>query len=408
MVDDGPGWQNVECQDCGTTLPGDPKPSMLPQDPSTDAGNIVCEESRPCRLPGSGTSSGQGASRGRGLRSGSRRPARWPARPARPEASGFSNDTCSASSRRAGRGRTARGARRPHQPTGFQVLPGVRLSPPVQDDAAAREDRRAVPRVRWIEEETPTSSRAVLRDGPGRGTRADRRPPYHAGGWMTEISRRSGRPSGGAAIECMARIHRLDPEARGFSFLARPSSARRPSAAARPTTSATSNGRARAPGADDRARSRGCGNEADDRARCFSGATPHREHHLRRPSAAAVLDWEMVTPGAAEEWTRWTILRRSPHRRGDGPARPRGLPEQTEETVDATRPLTGFRVKSLTLLAGVRGLPVRRHHGAHRPADGALRGDDTPSRAAPFELDNNGHAAPGAAPRAPPPDAAPA
>ena len=44
MVDDGPGWQNVECQDCGTTLPGDPKPSMLPQDPFDDAGNIVCEE----------------------------------------------------------------------------------------------------------------------------------------------------------------------------------------------------------------------------------------------------------------------------------------------------------------------------------------------------------------------------
>jgi hypothetical protein len=44
MLTGAPEWQNVECTDCGTTLPGDPKPGILPNYPFDENGNIVCEE----------------------------------------------------------------------------------------------------------------------------------------------------------------------------------------------------------------------------------------------------------------------------------------------------------------------------------------------------------------------------
>ena len=42
MLGGTPDWTNVECQDCGVTLPGDPKPNPLPQPPFDENGNIVC------------------------------------------------------------------------------------------------------------------------------------------------------------------------------------------------------------------------------------------------------------------------------------------------------------------------------------------------------------------------------
>jgi hypothetical protein len=44
MLTGAPEWQNVECTDCGTTLPGNPKPPELPTYPFDENGNIVCEE----------------------------------------------------------------------------------------------------------------------------------------------------------------------------------------------------------------------------------------------------------------------------------------------------------------------------------------------------------------------------
>jgi len=44
MLAGSPDWLNVECQDCGTTLPGDPRPGTLPTAPFDADGNIVCEE----------------------------------------------------------------------------------------------------------------------------------------------------------------------------------------------------------------------------------------------------------------------------------------------------------------------------------------------------------------------------
>lgn len=43
MLEGTPEWVNVECEDCGVTLPGDPKPPALPTPPFDEEGNIVCD-----------------------------------------------------------------------------------------------------------------------------------------------------------------------------------------------------------------------------------------------------------------------------------------------------------------------------------------------------------------------------
>jgi hypothetical protein len=43
MLAGSPDWVNVECQDCGVTLPGDPVPPTLPTPPFDENGNIVCD-----------------------------------------------------------------------------------------------------------------------------------------------------------------------------------------------------------------------------------------------------------------------------------------------------------------------------------------------------------------------------
>jgi hypothetical protein len=43
MIDGSAAWTNVECEDCGLLLPGDPRPNPV-QAPFTAEGRIVCEE----------------------------------------------------------------------------------------------------------------------------------------------------------------------------------------------------------------------------------------------------------------------------------------------------------------------------------------------------------------------------
>jgi hypothetical protein len=51
MLAGSPDWVNVECQECGVTLPGDPLPPMLPTPPFDENGNIVCDELEPAEDP---------------------------------------------------------------------------------------------------------------------------------------------------------------------------------------------------------------------------------------------------------------------------------------------------------------------------------------------------------------------
>ena len=43
MLDETEAWTNVECEDCGVLLPGDPRPSPAVE-PYTPEGTVVCED----------------------------------------------------------------------------------------------------------------------------------------------------------------------------------------------------------------------------------------------------------------------------------------------------------------------------------------------------------------------------
>jgi aminoglycoside phosphotransferase (APT) family kinase protein len=166
---------------------------------------------------------------------------------------------------------------------------------------------------------------------------------------MTEISPAERGAIWWGGIECMARIHRLDPEAAGFGFLGRSerdaSPFRRQLAyyerylewAARglpqPTIEAALGWlRANEP--------------ADPRTVLLWGDARIGNIIFDGTRPAAVLDWEMVTLGSPEEDLAWAIFLDRHHSEGMGVPRLEGFPS-FEATVERYQELTGFEVRNL-------------------------------------------------------------
>lgn len=308
-----------------------------------------------------------------------------------PEASGFSNDTLLFELETRG----PAGVRREPlvvriQPTGFQVFPEYDLGLQFRAMELLAKTDVPVPRVRWLEED----DRAVL-GAPFylmdrvEGRVPTDRPPYHAGGWMTEISPAERAAIWWGGIECMARIHRLDPEAAGFGFLAQPALGATPfrqqlayyerylawSARGLPQpTLEAALAWLRAHEPDD-PRTVLLWGDARIGNIIFDGTRP-----------AAVLDWEMVTLGSPEEDLAWAIFVDRHHSEGMGVPRLEGFPG-FEETVERYQALTGFEVRNLhfwQVFAGFRfGVIMARiaqqmvHYQVMTPEQGRA-----------FELDN--------------------
>jgi aminoglycoside phosphotransferase (APT) family kinase protein len=308
-----------------------------------------------------------------------------------PEASGFSNDTLLATLawRESGGSRSQAIVVR-IQPTGYQVFPEYDLGLQFRTLELLAATDVPVPRVRWLEEEDRSVVGApfyVMDHVEGR-VPTDR-PPYHAGGWMTEIAPAERAAIWWGGIECMARIHRLDPIATGFGFLDR-----------------------RAPGESHFRRqlayyerylawgARGLpqpiveaaipwlrAHEPDDpRTVLVWGDARIGNIIFQGTRPAAVLDWEMVTLGSPEEDLAWAIFLDRHHSEGLGVPRLEGFPS-FEETVERYQALSGHAVRDLQfwqVFAGFRfGVIMIRlaqqmaHYGV-MPAEQARQ----------FELDN--------------------
>lgn len=308
-----------------------------------------------------------------------------------PDSSGFSNDTLLFELETRGAGGERREALVVRiRPTGFQVFPDYDLG--LQFRTMQRLARLGipVPRVRWIEEEDcgVLGAPFYLMDRVDGRVPTDR-PPYHAGGWMTEISPAEREAIWWGGLECMARIHRLDPLASGFGFLARPELGPTPfrqqlayyerylAWAARglpqPTLEAALAWlRANEP--------------ADPRTVLLWGDARIGNVIFDGTRPAAVLDWEMVTLGSPEEDLAWSIFVDRHHSEGMGVPRLPGFPSY-EETVARYEALTGFEVRNLhfwQVFAGFRfGVIMARiaQQMVHYGVMGAEQG-----RA--FELDN--------------------
>jgi aminoglycoside phosphotransferase (APT) family kinase protein len=308
-----------------------------------------------------------------------------------PQSSGFSNDTLLFELETRGKA----GARREPlvvriQPTGFRVFPEYDLGLQFRTLQLLAKTDVPVPRVRWIEEtDTDVVGAPFYLMDRVEGRVPTDVPPYHTGGWMTEIGPAERAAIWWGGVESIARIHRLDPHASGFSFLARPELGATPFRQQLAYYERYFEWAARglpAPTLEDalgwlRA------NEPDDpRTVLLWGDARIGNIIFDGTRPAAVLDWEMVTLGSPEEDLAWTIFVDRHHSEGMGVPRLEGFPS-FEETVARYQELTGFEVRHLhfwQVFAGFRfGVIMSRiaqqcvHYGVMTPEQGRA-----------FELDN--------------------
>jgi aminoglycoside phosphotransferase (APT) family kinase protein len=308
-----------------------------------------------------------------------------------PESSGFSNDTLLFELETRG----PAGVRREPlvariQPTGFQVFPEYDLGLQFRAMELLAKTDVPVPRVRWLEEDDRTVLGApfYLMDRVEGRVPTDR-PPYHAGGWMTEISPAERAAIWWGGVECMARIHRLDPEAAGFGFLARPELGATPfrQQLAYYERYLAWSARGLPQPTIEAALAWLRANEPDDpRTVLLWGDARIGNIIFDGTRPAAVLDWEMVTLGSPEEDLAWAIFLDRHHSEGLGVPRLEGFPS-FEATVERYQALTGFEVRNLhfwQVFAGFRFAVIMARIAQQMVHYQVM----TPEQGRAFELDN--------------------
>jgi len=268
-----------------------------------------------------------------------------------PQTSGFSNETllCEAEWTERGEGRSGSLVIR-IQPVGYQVFPEYDLGLQFRTLRLLGATDVPVPEALWLEESDAGIFGApfyVMRRVEGRVPTDN--PPYHAGGWMHEVSPEERRAIWLGGFECMAKIHRLDVDEVGFGFLRRPEL-----------------------GADGLAQElayyerylewAACGREQPVAEAAFDWLLKNRPKGEpeglvwgdarigniifdgTRP--AAVLDWEMVTVGSPEKDVGWAVFLDRHHSEALGVPRLEGFPSY-EESVAHYEARSGHAVRNL-------------------------------------------------------------
>jgi aminoglycoside phosphotransferase (APT) family kinase protein len=278
-----------------------------------------------------------------------------------PSSSGFSNETllCQASWSEGGEPRRESLVVR-IQPTGYQVFPEYDMGLQFRTMQLLAKTDVPVPRALWLETNDASIFGApfyVMEKVEGR-VPTDQ-PPYHVGGWMTEISPAERRAIFLGGFEMMARIHQLDLDATGFGFLRRPELG--------------PNGLAQELAYYRRYLDwAGAGREQPIAEAAFAWLEKHQPGGEpeglvwgdarigniifggTRP--VAVLDWEMVTCGSPEKDLGWAVFLDRHHSEGLDAPRLEGFPSY-DECMAYYEGLSGHRVRHLhyyQVFAGMR------------------------------------------------------
>lgn len=268
-----------------------------------------------------------------------------------PQATGFSTDTLlfdatwKAESREQRKALVAR-----VRPTGYAVFPeyDIALQYSVVKALGERTDI-PVPRVHWLEEDESVLGAPFYVMDKVEGRIPGDNPPYHAAGWVTEITPEERAAFWWDGLDVLARIHKLDWRQLGFGVLDRRQFG--------------------APGLEQ---------QLNYYEHYFEWAKRDRENPIaaaafawlkkNRPATShlglcwgdsrignmifndgrcvAVLDWEMVTLGDPIQDLAWWLFLDRHHSEGIGVARLPGFPTR-EETVARYERLTGRRVETL-------------------------------------------------------------
>jgi aminoglycoside phosphotransferase (APT) family kinase protein len=236
------------------------------------------------------------------------------------------------------------------QPIGYQVFPEYDLGLQFRTMQLLAGTNVPVPPVRWLEQDdTGIFGAPFYVMGQVKGRVPTDQPPYHAGGWMHEISPAEREAIWLGGFDAMARIHRLDVDATGFSFL------RRPELGASGLDQELAYydryfewaARGRPQPIIEAAREWLVKHKPGDEPECllwgdarigniiFDGSEP-----------AAVLDWEMVGVGSPEQDVGWAIFLDRHHSEGIETPRLEGFTPY-DETIRFYEERSGHRVKHL-------------------------------------------------------------
>ncbi len=235
------------------------------------------------------------------------------------------------------------------EPTGFQIFPEYDVGRQLRVMQLLAGTEVPVPRMFWLEEETAILGAPFFCMERIEGRIPSDNPPYHTGGWITEISPSDRARLWWDGLDVLTRIHRLDWRGAGFDFLEEPGLTGSPTEhqlryyrrfltwAARgrpqPTTEAAlewleKHCPQREPVALSWGDSR-LGNMIFREGRCV-----------------AVLDWEMVTLGNPEMDLGWWLFLDDHHSKGCSAPRLDGFPSH-EESVATYEARTGLTVRHL-------------------------------------------------------------
>lgn len=268
-----------------------------------------------------------------------------------PQSSGFSNETLLFDLEWSEAGREMRESLVVRiEPIGYRVFPEYDLGLQFHTMERLASSDVPVPRVRWLEADEREIFGApfyVMDQVPGR-VPTDQ-PPYHAGGWMHEISPAEREAIWLGGFDAMARIHRVDLDANGFAGLRRPELGASPldqelayyeryqswasQDREQPVLEAAHGWlRANLPGDEPEGLVWG---DARIGNIIFDGTKP-----------AAVLDWEMVSNGSPERDLGWSIFLDRHHSEGIETPRLEGFPSYAD-SIAYYEERSGHRVRHL-------------------------------------------------------------
>ena len=252
-------------------------------------------------------------------------------------------------------------------PRAYPVFPEVALTKQFKVMERLGKARIPVPRVLWLEEDAGLLGVPFYVMEKLAGTVVPEYPPYHTFGIYFNATPEQRARMWWGALENMARVHMLDWEKLGFSFLGVPGGGTGPvdrqldyldmylawmkEGDSQPIFEAALKWLKENRYAPDRV------------ALCWGDPRlPNTMYNEETHEVVAILDWEMSFLGDPEADLAWFLFCDWQHSDGYGFPRTEGSPGR-EETIRRYEEITGFRDEAPLLPGGGRGPVLRHHHG---------------------------------------------
>jgi len=285
------------------------------------------------------------------------------------------------------------------QPTGFRVFPDYDLDLQFRVQSMLAGTEVPVARMFWQEDDPSVLGAPFYVMERVEGRIPTDNPPYHVGGWVTELRPEEREAMWWSGLDVMSEIHRLDWEALGFGFLDRPDRG------ATPLVQELANYAAYLEWAR-RGRSAPICQPAlewllanqpdeDEPVRLCWGDARIGNMIFRDSRCVAVLDWEMVTLGNPVKDLAWFLFLDEHHSAGMNAPRLAGFPSR-EATLARWEERTGLSARHVgyyEVHAAFRfsvimmRLAQSMQHYGFMPEDSTFEIDNIPSRLLASRLD---------------------